>query len=396
MTLGKQRARKSATLFLALGLGAPGLGGCASNYTMTDISNKRPVDAVTMDKAVEYSNRMKEEAVNSAEVQFNVGQGLNGIFIAAAGAATSLLAFDGNQTAAAGVGLGAGALGLTDRFLLIDESLAMYKNAVEALNCAESLLVPLAVDPSPAAAALGVASTATGSINFMAQPEANKAYIKSGAPGPARAAIAAVNPSITAAAVAGQDLLVALQAASDNGTNAVIARSGIAAFGAGGVATTSDTAAKRLVLFADQVRQTVNATILQKRATTEELAGAFKTMVGDYVKILDDRKKAAKQKVDEAKAAQKAALISTAATNAAQLKAVALNTGENKALAADAANAEEALNQLADKSTEIENQERAIDAIAANVPDETKIQACLVKIAGGGGSGSGGSAMPGS
>jgi len=398
MTLGMQRTRTSAMLALAATIGATGLGGCASNYTLTDIGEKRPQGQVTMDKAVEYSNRMKEEAVNSAEIQFNVGQGLNGVFIAAAGAATALLAFDGNQAAAAGVGLGAGALGLTDRFLLIDESLAIYKNAVEALNCAESLLVPLAVDPSPAASSFGfVPTTGTGVVTMMRLSDANKTFSETAAnPAPARAAAAALDPSFTAAATASQDLLIALQASSDSGTNTVITRAGITAFGAGNVAAASDTAAKRLVLFADQVRQTVNASILQKRATTEELAGAFKKLVGDYVQARNDAKKAAEQKVKEAEAAQKAALINTAAANAAQLKEVAENAGQNKALAENAANAETALRQLADVSAAIERQKQVINAIAANVPDESKIQACLVKVAGGGGAGSGGSSNPGS
>ncbi|GAB2177878.1 hypothetical protein [Dongia sp. agr-C8] len=388
MTIGVSRARRDATLSLTLLVSATAVSGCGGMYTMNQID--KPKDPLTMEVALDYSNRMKEEAVRTADTPFSIGQGLNGVLIGAIGAATALLAFDGNQAAAAGVGLGAGALGLTDRFLLIDESLALYKNAVESLNCAESLLVPLASIPNDTAGGSVPLAAMSNMTMLMETPNENTAFMKdAGQPVGARAAVAAVSPTVVAATAARVDLLGALMAASDAGTvaspNMALSSPGIAAAPAAAAAgkTGADTAAKRLVLFANQVRATVNSTVLTKRATTEELSGSFKTIVADYVANLDKKKKEAKQENDKAKAAQEATVMATAAANAGRIEAETTKADRQAA----AQNAQIALVQLAETGRRIEENGRLIEAIGANIPDEEKIQACLVKVAGGSGSG---------
>jgi len=378
MTLGMQRARTGAALILTMGFGATGLGGCANLYMVDEVSKKEILSpAPTMAEALTYSNALKTKIVKTAETPFDIGQGVGGVFIAAAGAATALLAFDGNQAAAAGVGLGAGALGLTDRFLLVDESLAIYKNAVEALNCAESLLVPLADDPDVKVSLNWKAKGFDAPPTSFAEPRSTFDAQLAKLPLAAQAVVQSTAPAVAAADGANDELMAALRAASDSGQ-------------------ASGRASKRLVLFADQVRQTVNATILQKRATTEELSGAFKTIVGDYVKSISDKKEKAKKETEKAATAQQAVMASAAATNAAQFQALALDPAKAANMPAGLMVPPETFSSLTATSSNIEAKASIAAAAAANVPDETKIQACLVKVAGGGGTGSGGSNTPGS
>ncbi len=344
--------------------------GCASNFTIDtdDMSMQPPGDDVKMPEALKYSDALKEAAVDHAKAQFNIGQTMNGALMGSVTAATALLAFDGNQTAAAATGLGAGLIGLTDRFLLIDESLAVYKGTVDALMCGEGLLAPLAKSPdSGLTRALFGADLSAVPPNVTSMTNALRPDV--GAAALASPAAMAVAPMAAEATAAAHEFLFALRNASDQGNG-------------------QDTAAQRLVLLVNQVRQSVNTTLLQKRATTEEIAAAFKKTVADYVKELDEKKKKAEQKAAEAKAAQQAVTANTAAIAAAQLQAVRTSRSTAAASAlAESAVSLDAINGLNAVAQTTAMLSAAVNEAGQAVPDESKIQACLVKIAGGGSSG---------
>lgn len=347
------------------------LSGCAGMYTVerADISNRIKDDAkipnlpdiskIKMAEALEYSQAYKAEIMDNAGDSFDVGQVLNGLVVGSAVGAASALAFDGNQTAAAAAGLGAGTLSVVDRFLLIDESLGIYKGAINAVTCAQNLLVNFSASPADRGLSNfddGRDKIIVGNLMTTISSEGNKILEN-----------AKINDMTVRALSDSTALVSSAVSESDSADRALYKALENAADGGG------DSAAGRLYLFVEQVRQIANIAVLQKRAKPEELFAAFKGTVTEYIKTIKDIKDAAKEakkKVEDAKEMAILAQYQSAALSSKSVYSTEIISQQNKIF--------HSISAAAIKSAE------AIDTLAAPIPTDEQIDACLAMVASGG------------
>jgi hypothetical protein len=298
-----------------------------------------PTD-ITMAKAEEYANNLKTAATNHGMTQFNVGQGVTGAVVAAATAATALLAINGDEATAAAVGLGAGALGLGDRFLLVDESLSLYSAGAAAIDCGLKVFEPLSSNWSTNSKLTAFRSD---TLSFFSSSKDTVALwqLVGGEPANDDGKATGV-PGLQAfaeSAIASNELFAAMEAGKDKG---------------------SDPVAWRMVQFIEQVRHAMNLTLLKKRATPEEIMGAFNTSVAAYVAKMDALRKKAEEKNKQAQAVQQAQV--------ATLGRLTIDKESHDKLAA------------------IQLRQAQLDALLAEasskIPDESALLACVLQITG--------------